>query len=281
VNLINQNDLAGGSNMKSSDKELIYLFCVTGRLPKLKEAEDLAGNAHFIFYQGLFAVANRVSADEFSEENLKKNLANLEWIQTKASIHEQVIEAVMRNACVIPFKFGTLFNTEENLKTMLKKHIGGFKDTLKYLEDKEEWGVKIYCQTERLKKNLIQDDKELLNLDKEINSASPGKAFIFKKKKEELVNTIVNKKLNEYGQDSFERLKQHSIQSRINKLLPQEVTERKDDMILNSVFLIDKNKVANFVNTVEGIKIRYADQGLFFDCTGPWPPYNFTIIEKA
>ena len=51
---------------------------------------------------------------------------------------------------------------------------------------------------DKLKENLIREDKEFLNIDKEINSASPGKAFILKKKKDELINTSINKKLNNY-----------------------------------------------------------------------------------
>ena len=267
--------------MKSQDKSLIYLYCITNKIPKLKEAEDLVGNARFFYYQGLYAVVSNVSTDEFSEENLKKNLADLEWIKTKAGIHEKVIETVMKDSCVIPFKFGTIFNTEENLKIMLKEHIGEFKDTLKYLEGKEEWGVKIYCDMDKLKENLIREDKELLNIDKEINSASPGKAFILKKKKDELINTSINKKLNDYGQLIFERLNQHSIQSRINKLLPKEVTERKEEMILNSAFLIKTNKVGNFMEAEDALKETFEEMGIFLDCTGPWPPYNFTNVKKA
>jgi len=303
--------------IKSQEGSLIYLYCVTNKIPKLsrpaiemkagsrpllhgmagKEVEDLVDtstslsvnpersrgidNAHFLYYQGLYAVTSKVSTDEFSEENLKKNLADLEWIKTKASIHEKVIETIMQNSCVIPFKFGTIFNTEENLKTMLKKHIREFKNTLTYLEGKEEWGVKIYCDIDKLKENLIREDKELLNIDKEIDSASPGKAFILKKKKVELVNTSVNKKLNDYGQLIFEKLNQHGIESRINKLLPKEVTERKEEMILNSAFLIKKNKVENFMKTESALKEIFEEMGLFLDCTGPWPPYNFTNAKRA
>ncbi|MCG2712397.1 MAG: GvpL/GvpF family gas vesicle protein [Candidatus Omnitrophica bacterium] len=277
--------------MKSRGESLIYLYCVSAEKPKLNEAEGLVDNVCFISYQGLYPVFSRVSPDEFSEKNLKKNLADLEWIKTKACNHEKVIEAVIKNsclprarrrqACVIPFKLGTLFHSEENLKAMLKKHKGEFKDTLKWLEGKEEWGLKIYCDGDKLKENLIQKDKELLDLDRQISAALPGKAFILKKKKAELLNTIVNKKLNESGQDSFERLRQYSISSGINKLLPKEVTERKDEMILNAVFLINKNKAADLADAVKEIKALYAGWGLSFDCTGPWPPYNFTTIEKA
>lgn len=267
-------------NTKEAKEGLIYLYCITDKVPKLKEIENLVDKPYFIYYQGLYAIVNKVKESEFNEENLKRNLADLEWIKVKASIHEKAIEGVMKNAGVIPFKFATLFNTEDNLKAMLGAHLEEFKDILIKLEDKEEWGVKIYCNSGKLKENLIQEDEQLLNIDKEINSSLPGKAYLLKKKKEELLNIAVNKKLNEYGQVSFDRLKEKSTEARINKLLPKEVTERNDEMILNSAFLINKDKVGDFLNILDDLRVEYTDKGLFFDCTGPWPPYNFCGLLK-
>jgi len=267
--------------MQVGKKRLFYLYCVTNRVPKLKEVENLVNNLYFISHRGVYAVVGEVKESEFNEENLKTNLANLEWIKEKANSHEKIIESVMKDTGVIPFKFGTLFSTKDNLKACLEEHAEELKENLRNLEGKEEWGVKIYCDMERLKGSVIKEETEILKIEEEISSSSPGKAYFLKKKKEELIKDAVNKRINRYTQESFEILKGLSLKTRINKLLPKEVTERKDDMILNSVFLIDKNKVVDFVNTVEGIKIRYAGQGLFFDCTGPWPPYNFSIIEKA
>ena len=257
-------------------KDLIYLYCITDKVPKLKEIENLADDPYFIYHQGLYAVVNKVKESEFAEENLKRNLADLEWIKVRAMTHEKAIEGIMKNTCVIPFKFATLFNTEDNLKAMFSKHLREFKDILRKLKDKEEWGVKIYCNLGKLKENLIQEDEQLLNIDKEINGpAAPGKAYLLKKKKEEFLNIAVNKNFNEYGQVSFDRLKEKSMDARINKLLSKEVTERDDEMILNSAFLINKDKVEDFLDTVEGLGGKYTDRGLFFHCTGPWPPYNF------
>ena len=268
--------------MKSQGKDLIYLYCVTDEVPQLGELKELVNSIYFVFHIGLYAVVSKVSPDEFGEENLRKNFANLDWVKTKVSIHEKIIEGVMKDIGVVPFKFATLFNTEDTLKEMLEKQARILKENLDNLRGKEEWGVKIYCDIGKLKENLSQKDKELVKLDKQIKSSSIGKAFILWKRKGEMVKTLINKKLNEYGKDSYERLKQHSIKSKVNKLLPREVTDRKDDMILNSAFLIEKNKVPDFTNTVEDIKVRYTAQGLYFDNTGPWPPYNFCSVgEKA
>ena len=324
-------------NTKEAQEGLIYLYCITDKVPKLsrpviemkagsrplldgmagKEAEDSVDSLYFIYHRGLFAVVSKVKESEFDEENLKRNLTDLEWIKVRVNIHEKVIEGIMKNtclpdrqACVIPFKFATLFNTEGNLKTMLGAHLEEFKNILKKLEYKEEWGVKVYCNSEKLRENLTREDEQLLNIDKEINGSTtptidperpstlpgispelvegrsrrvnpigPGKIYLLKKKKEELLNIAANKERNKYAQHSFERLSRYGAEARINKLLPKEATERKDDMILNSAFLVDKNKVTDFLTMVEGLKAVFVDRGFFFDCTGPWPPYNFVTAE--
>lgn len=265
--------------------DLIYLYCATKKEPELKDltlhTKGLGAGVYFVYQHGLYAVVSKVVESEFSEENLKKNLASLEWVKEKVTIHEKVIEGVMKNTCIIPFKFATLFNTEDSLKAMLEKHGEELKENLNYLEGKEEWGLKIYCDMEKLKEDLPKENEELLKIDKEIDSASKGRSFFLKKKKEELLDKVVNKKINEYGKESFEKLKAESLQTRINKLLPKEVTDRKDEMILNSAFLVSKDKVPAFINIVEEFKKRFVAKGLFFDCTGPWPTYNFcTIGEK-
>lgn len=256
------------------------MYCVTKVIPKLKAVEDLDEGIYFIFHKDLHAIATKVSGGEFNEENLKRNLANFEWVKEKVSIHEKIIEGIMKNACVVPFKFGTIFNTEDSLKACLDEFTPKLKENLRNFEGKEEWGVKIYCDIKKLKEAAVKEDAELLKIDKEIISSSAGKAYFLTKKKEELIKDTINRRINEYGQNSFQMLKELSVGSRINKLLPKEVTERKDDMILNSAFLVDKSKVGEFAKVVGELKSKYNNKGLNFDCTGPWPAYNFTTIKK-
>ena len=184
----------------------------------------------------------------------------------------------MEDACVVPFKMATLFTTVDNLKMCLEEHLEEFKENLNRLEGREEWGVKIYCDVERLKNSIGRKDEEILEINNRINSASPGKAFFLRKKKEDLLDAMANKILNEYSKTSFDRLIEHGLQARINKLLPKEVTEREDEMILNSTFLVDKSKVREFVQAVDCLNGEYTGIGINLNCTGPWPPYNFCTL---
>ena len=262
------------------ENRLVYLYCVTNEEPKLTEKEDLVDNLYFFCHRGLYAVASKVKESEFDEEGLKKNMADLEWIKANATLHERVIEQVMANADVIPFKLGTLFNTDGSLKVMLEEHSEEFKTILRKLENKEEWGVKIYCDMDKLKESVINDESEILKIGDEIKSSLPGKAFFLEKKKDELLAQEVNRKINECGQESFELLKELSFEARVNKLLPREVTERGDEMVLNSAFLVVKDEVRDFINMVDTLKMHYENKDFFIDCTGPWPPYNFCGLSK-
>jgi len=266
--------------MQMTENRLVYLYCVTNEEPKPTETEESVNNLYFVYHRGLYAVASRVEEGEFGEEGLKKNMADLEWVQANASTHEKIIEQVMANADVIPFKFGTLFNTDDSLKAMLEEYGEEFKAILRKLENKEEWGVKIYCDTEKLKAFSINNEPEILEIENQINSSSSGKAFFFKKKKAELLAQVTNRKINEYSQESFDLLKDLSFEARINRLLPKEVTEREDEMVLNSAFLVNKEEVDDFVNMVDALRIHYENKGFFIDCTGPWPPYNFCGLSK-
>lgn len=263
-----------------TENQLVYLYCVTNEEPMLKEAENLVDNLYFVHHGGLYAVVRNVEENEFGQEGLEKNMADLEWVKTNATLHEGIIEQVMRNTCVIPFKFGTLFNTEDSLKAMLEEYGDEFKAILGKLENKEEWGVKIYCNTEKLKAGALNEDPEILKIENQISSSSPGKVFFLEKKKAELLAQSTNARINESGQESFELLKELSFEARINKLLPREVTERADDMVLNSAFLVGKDEVGDFINMVDTLKMHYENKGFFIDCTGPWPPYNFCGLSN-
>lgn len=266
--------------MQTARKNLIYLYCVTKTKPSQSNFKDTGIKIYPVYFQGTYAIVSKVSPDEFSEDNLKKNLANMDWVEKRIRQHERAIEEIMKDIAVLPFKFGTIFQSEENVENLLKERNTEFKQIITNLEGKEEWGLKIYCDAEKFRGTLKKEDEKIQDIDKQIASATKGKAFLLEKKKDELIKDIINKKISEYTQDSFERLKRVCLEAKINKILPKEVTEKNEDMVLNAAFLISKKRVEEFNNVIQYLKTKYSDKGLILDCTGPWPAYNFCTLPK-
>jgi len=265
--------------MKAAQKKLIYLYCVTKIKPTHISPKRAGIKVYSIYSQGIYAFVSKVSPDEFSEDNLKKKLTDMGWVEKKVRQHEKVIKEIMQYTTVLPFKFGTVFRAGENVQGLLEKHATEFKKIISELEGKEEWGLKIYCDLEKFKDILQRGDEKIKEIEQEIASVSKGKAYFLKKKKDELINNISDERISEYTLDSFDGLERLSAAFKINKLFPYEVTQKKEKMVLNAAFLISKERMKDFNSTSVYLKAKYKPKGLEFDWTGPWPPYNFTAIK--
>ncbi|MBI4823586.1 MAG: GvpL/GvpF family gas vesicle protein [Nitrospirae bacterium] len=250
--------------------ELIYLYCLTGKIPENKVIAGIDGNVRFIPNKGIHAVVSRVKEGAFTK-NLKENLSDMRWVESKVLAHAQVVAKMSEHATIIPFKFATVFRTSRSLRAMLDAHRDELNDLLNRLEGKEEWGLKVYCGAERL--STACRDKQIRKIDREISSVSAGKAYLLRKKKQKVIEDIATEKISEWSGECLETLSQWSAETRINRLIPKEMTGRNEEMILNFAFLVDKSRLSGFINGVDLLKDKLPLLDL--DCTGPWPPYNF------
>ncbi|MEJ2704048.1 MAG: GvpL/GvpF family gas vesicle protein [Sedimentisphaerales bacterium] len=260
---------------------LTYLYCVANKEPRLEEIKALSSDAHCICRNGLYAVAGKVEPEEFSEDGLKRNMNNLDWVKYMASTHEKTVERIAMQSDIIPFRFGTLFNTDDSLKAMLEQYEEEFKTILGRLADKQEWGLKIYCNPVQPKAGLFDHQVQILTMEEEIKRVPTGKAYFLKKRKETMIREAFDEKVDKWGQESFEALKELSAEAHLNRLLPKEVTEREDEMVFNAAFLVNKVRTDDFLNMARTLKARYESYGLLIDCTGPWPPYNFCGLSQT
>jgi hypothetical protein len=262
------------------EEQLVYLYCVTAQPPHVESIEDQPGELYLVHEAGLCAAVSRVAAGKFEQSSLQRNLEDLDWVAAETTKHERIVEAVMRDRCVIPFRFATLFHTDENLRTRLRTHDEEFKTLLEQLENKAEWGVKAYCDTEKLGNDVCAQDGPISSLDEALRLAPPGRAFLLGKKREELVRAALLGRVDRYVQQTVEALQPISFQVRMNRVLPPGTTDRCGAMILNAAFLVDNHDARTFVETANALNERYADQSIVVECSGPWPPYNFCDLAR-
>lgn len=265
-----------------STDNYIYLYCVTQAQPNLKNLGVLAEGIFVILAGNLCASVCYVPENEFNEDNLKKNITNLEWLKTHAERHERIIEGIMGNTAVIPSKFATVFFNEQSLQSFLDKYAVDLNDKLNSLANKEEWDVKIYCDPEQLTQSILLEDKSLLELDYQISTASPGKAYLLRKKKNGLIAEAVENGIVRYRKAFLARLENFCSQSKINATTARQFTGRNDDMILNAAFLVEKKLVPEFIEQVQALDAEWKCVVKRFYCesSGPWPPYNFCQLTE-
>jgi hypothetical protein len=221
-----------------------------------------------------------VSEDEFSEENFKINLSNIQWVETHAMEHTDVINMSMENNTVIPFKFGTIFRSEDSLKKFVTDHSITFNENFTQIKEKEEWTVKIYCNIKTLSEQIDELSEPCAALEKKIMASSPGKAYLLERKKIILIENEVERLCKNFGQTYYDEFKLVSEETCLNNLLPKEHTGKTETMILNATFLVWKNKVKDFKNTSDTMVEKARNHGFSIETTGPWPLFSFVTINE-
>ena len=266
--------------MNTEKNKIIYLYCVAEKEPDLSEAKKLSKDIYSIQICSFFAVLGLVAEKDFGDSFLHDNIQNLEWLTKFATKHEKIIEAVMlKGANVIPFKFATLFYNQNNLESSLTQQKMSLTENFRKLIDKEEWGLKVFCNTDCLLKEITKTNKKLEQFDNEINNSKPGKAYILNKKRQELLKEILNQEINNKKIYYFNKLKDLSVENKVNKNQPKELSGKKEEMILNAVFLVPKSKITEFIDQILNYKAK--NGSFIFEYSGPWPPYNFVSFTEV
>jgi len=262
----------------------LYFYCIRKRTdnPSFSIKGIDEGGEVFVFpFRELEAVVSRVSLEEFlSEEIQKKAQEDLNWIKEKAVIHEKVIEEAMRKGdefiSIIPMRFGTVFKEEKSLEETLNRYYEHFKTTLERLEGKQEWSIKVYLvDKKRLEQKIKEKNEAIKEKEKEIASLPEGMAFFMEEELKEVISREVEKKLNNIGELIFENLKKQAAEAARCKILERELTGRPELMVLNAAYLIAEERVEDFKKEIEELNQRVQSKGLFVECSGRWPAYNF------
>ena len=259
--------------------DLIYVYCLSNSPPELVPDIEFQGLKSLRF-DDFYVIVKYVSESEFSEENLKINLSDIQWLEKNAREHIRVIGMIMVHSAVIPFKFGTIYQSEAGLKKFIEDYSDSLTENLLYLEWKEEWAVKIYCDRKMLSEQIDELSEEAATLENQIMASSPGKAFLLKRKKTDLVENEMDRLCKIYGQEYYIEFKNLSESDSLHNLMPKEYTGRNDTMILNATFLVRKDKVNDLISTVRLLKKKYSRLGFDIEITGPWPPFSFISIKE-
>lgn len=262
----------------------LYLYCIRGENDSssfsLKGIDNM-NEVYVIPYKELEAIVSRILLDEFDSEEIKRKAQeNLDWIKEKIVIHEKVVEEAMKRngkvMSVIPMKFGTIFAGEKSLTKTLDEHYEQFKTALNKLEDKEEWGVKMYLTGKGQIEETIKAESEIIKeIEWKIAGLPEGIAYFHESELKEALSNEVVKKINKIKKNIYEELKLNAEDAIECKILEKEITGRLESMILNASYLIKTEMVEEFIQSAERKNKELNPQGFSLEYSGPWPPYYF------
>jgi Fe2+ transport system protein B len=139
------------------------------------------------------------------------------------------------------------------------------------LKGKIELGVKVLWIEDAVVKEMESRGKDFQEFKKKIVDSLAKEDQNTKLKIGKLVESIVKEWEKKYVPNIYSSLQEIATDSRLNQPIGIK-------MLLNSSFLVDKNKEKDFDNRVNELAQKYENK-LKFKYVGPVPPYNFVNLK--
>ena len=275
---------AGGRGDASA--RALYVYCVGERdalAPLFGEAmpdaiEDDAP-LEAVEAGGLAAVVSAVPLEVYGEGALAERLTDAAWTATRALRHERVAEHFARRAAVAPLRFGSIYLRREGVERMLAERGAQLREVLARLGGREEWGLNVFVERARLREEVTRLSARLRELDERASASTPGQAYLLRKKIEGLRDEEARAETRRVASEAEGRLAEACDGAVRLRVLRDEATEQ-GELAARLAFLVRREGFEAFRDAAERLAARYTPLGFRFELTGPWPAYNFAVVEE-
>jgi hypothetical protein len=170
--------------------------------------------------------------------------------------HARVVSVCFRTGTVLPFRFGTIFDTEDALRQAVRANRRAFGQSVARLRGKAEMHLKVLVRSGSLREAMA---------DVVLPDTVGGEYLV---------------KLREKASKDRERqTKARALSVQVHKLfnpLEEEVSCKRvssDGMLIDIAHLIDSKSVEKYQNRYSSAAKQLKNCELLI--SGPWPPYHF------
>jgi hypothetical protein len=250
---------------------VLYVYAITrdALFPDC-EAVDQSRRFAAAGHEHLFAIYTQVSEEEFSQDAVDRRAGDLEWLGAIGYRHQAVAAELMKSTAVIPLRAFTLFSSPEALDRYLHEHRELLTKTLERLDGKREWTLRIEFDPQRWSEALTQRVDSLRELASGIEEATPGRAFLLRKK--------LDDEKKRASREAEQQIVSEIEQSVLEKLSCETVSEsrlERDGAFPQINVLLNRDEESTLQELHEALSSRYEKEGVTLALTGPWPPYTF------
>ena len=260
----------------------IYLFCLTPKDPHLQVAGIGVDGVHPLFVLesfGAFAVLSEVALEEFGGKESRGKLDDLTWVAPRLARHEEVIQSVMRQAPILPVRFGSVFSSIHELSISLKNHRESLAEFFVNTTGQKEWAIKAYADMAKVRSEILA--VRMAAGKARLAVPSTGLPYFQEKKIKVEVERSVVSWLKERANDILVTVGEVSSTIRECQLLAPEAIGRGDDMFFHAALLVPDRLVGRLQGVATEWNNDHEVSGLRFESSGPLPPYHFTPVLDA
>ncbi|MFH9725983.1 GvpL/GvpF family gas vesicle protein [Streptomyces sp. NPDC017254] len=214
-------------------------------------------------------VISRVAPDEFDERTLKARFEDLEWLETVARAHHDVVQTIAGTDTVLPLRLATLYQDDDRAREALAAQRHVFAERLALLRDRSEWGVKLYISS-----TGPPDGRESDAGPAGTTTLSPGKAYLRRRRAQHSTQENHYRNAQEAAR-GIEALVSRFGTHRVRHPAQRGALAGPEENVLNDAYLVPDDRAESFRAAL--VAVAADIDGVRIEVTGPWAPYSFAM----
>jgi hypothetical protein len=186
--------------------------------------------------------------------------------------HERVIEEVMKEFdSVLPVRFGTIASSADEIRNLLERRSGEFKNLLNTVDHKIELGVKaIWKDLKTIFREIAVDNEDIKRAQREIRNAKGKRNLGAQLELGRLVEGALARKKEKERDGVTQTLSKIAFDCKLTKTSGEA-------MFMNASFLVNKGREKEFDNLMEDLTDLH-HRRIQFLYAGPLPVFNFVNV---
>jgi hypothetical protein len=190
------------------------------------------------------------------------------WLREAVQAHERVVERLCAAGTTLPFRFGALYPSRGDARTIVVTHARELRAELDRLDAAAEWGVK---------GRVTEPEPEREREETRPGEAGGGTSWMLRRREEAAEREEareLNARMAKALDDSL------SLHARESVVRAASRPEDPAGLVFDAVYLVPHAAEDDFDAALQAVAERYAGAGLRLEVTGPWPPYHFVQLPE-
>lgn len=254
----------------------LYLYAVLDS--SAVSCEKGAAGISFVGFRDIACATATVPTSEYVRDLPSDAPQLLDWIAPRVIEHHRILLEMMLRSTIVPFKFGTLCASADNVRTMLEQQYERFRTLLEQLRGKEEWIVSIDIDCASLVRHLEATEEQLQEFNSLISEKHGGEAYLLRKKKDKLADSLMKDMLSRMQEECHQRLQ--CLSDTPIEVRPSSLSNGRIQVLAATVLSSETN-FGLLQEAASEIETDYAQYSASVRLSGPWPAYSFVTRDNC
>jgi Gas vesicle synthesis protein GvpL/GvpF len=187
--------------------------------------------------------------------------------------HARVLEAAVLDAAVVPFRFGIIVPSDEEVGTdLLEAQHDELAELLRRVDGRVQMTLKVTYGEDVVLREIVQSDPRIAQLRDAVGQSPQEATRDVRAQLGELISNAVELRRQRDSAEILERLKPVSVAAVVEGL-------ETEFMVLNAPFLVERDRRQEFEEAAEG-EAEERRERMRFRLLGPTPAYSFIDVEQ-